>query len=210
MANRERKRAERQKRKRRSVDRPPVESPRADVAGGGPEPAAPVAEGNGDPAAPLTFKEKMERRYEESERRNAERRAQLEPLETGERPTVVTVGAVVSAVIALTLTATAVVAIFSDTEINGTEPSPAGPAVFGAAMWLMAWGMWKARYWAVLGFQMLLVLFLVSAAVGIIAAETWIQVVATLIILAGSATLFYFMIRAMARIQMPEPPGPDL
>jgi hypothetical protein len=83
-------------------------------------------------------------------------------------------------------------------------------AIFGAALWLMTWGMWKARYWAVLGFQMLLVLFLVATTAGILVAETWIQIAATLLILFGSAGLFYFMIRAMARIQMPRPPGSDL
>lgn len=193
MANRERKRAERQKRKRRrSLDRPPPETPVVD---------------EGDTPQPLTFKERMERRYEESERRNAERRAQLEPLEAGERPGAVTVGAVISGLFALIFTVSAVVAVFSDAKIDGNEPSPFGLAIFAAALWLMAWGMWRARYWAVLGFQMLLVLFLVAGTAGIIAAETWVQVGATLVIVAGSAALFYFMIRAMARIQMPEPPG---
>ncbi len=119
-------------------------------------------------------------------------------------------GAVLSVVLALVFTASAVVAVFSSAEINGDEPSPFPLAVFGAALWLMAWGMWKARYWAVLGFQMLLVLFLIAGTAGIIAAETWVQAAATLLIVGGAAALFYFMIRAMARIQMPEPPGPDL
>jgi hypothetical protein len=204
MGSRERKRAERQKRKRRSLDREPGEAAPVEAA------AEAAAEGNGDAPAPVTFKEKMERRYEESERRNAERRAQLEPLEQGERPTAVTVGAIISGVLAVIFTVSAIVAVFSSAEIDGNEPQPLPLAAFGSALWLMAWGMWKARYWAVLGFQMLLVLFLIAGTAGIIAAETWVQVVATLLILGGGATLFYFMIRAMARIQMPEPREPDL
>ena len=41
----------------------------------------------------------------------------------------------------------------------------------------MAWGMWKARYWAVLGFQMLLVLFILSAALGLVQVSTVLQAV---------------------------------
>jgi hypothetical protein len=36
-----------------------------------------------------------------------------------------------------------------------------------------------------------------------------LQAVGTTLLLAGSGTLFYFMIRAMARIQMPSSPGAD-
>ena len=196
MANRERKRAERQTRKRRSVERPPAEATQADSPDDAPA----------QTAEPESFKERMERRYEESERRNAERRAELEPLESGDRPRAVTIGAFISAVLALIFTSSAVVAVFSSAEVNGSEPSPLPLAIFAAALWLMAWGMWKSRYWAVLGFQMLLVLFLFAGTAGILAAKTWVQAVATLVILAGSAALFYFMIRAMARIQMPERP----
>jgi hypothetical protein len=35
------------------------------------------------------------------------------------------------------------------------------------------------------------------------------QAVGTTLLLLGSGALFYFMIRAMARIQMPSPPGAD-
>jgi hypothetical protein len=204
MANRERKRAERQKRKRRSSEHPAIATPADET---GEEPAGVAAGGSGDAAEPESFKERMERRYEESERRNAERRAELEPLDTGERPRAVTVGAVISATLALIFSSSAVVAVFSSAEVNGSEPSPFPLAIFAAALWLMTWGMWKSRYWAVLGFQMLLVLFLFAGTAGLLAAETWIQAVATLLILGGSAALFYFMIRAMARIQMPGSPG---
>jgi hypothetical protein len=204
MANRERKRAERQKRKRRSRDPAPAERGESPEATG-----SDVVQTTASPQAgePETFKEKMERRYAESERRNEARRSELEPLEGGERPGAVTVGAGISVLLALIFTSSAVVAVFSSQEINGTEPSPLPLAIFAAALWAMAWGMWKSRYWAVLGFQMLLVLFLLSASASLLAAATWIQVAVTLIILAGSALLFYFMIRAMARIQMPQAPG---
>ena len=97
---RDRKRAERQKRKRRSAERPsvPVEA----------QPAAATEERNGDQAPSETFQERMARRYEE---RNDEARAKLEPLEPGERPTAVTVGAIVAGVLAVIFTVSAVLAI---------------------------------------------------------------------------------------------------
>ncbi|HEY7151890.1 MAG TPA: hypothetical protein VH391_09425, partial [Solirubrobacterales bacterium] len=98
---RDRKRAQRQKRKRRSSDatRGPAETPEANAG---------IAETNGGGAAPESFQERMARRYEE---RNAEARAKLEPLAKGERPTAVTVGAVVSAVLAIVFSVSAVLAI---------------------------------------------------------------------------------------------------
>ena len=37
-------------------------------------------------------------------------------------------------------------------------------------MGTMAYGMWRARYWAVLGFQALLVLILIAASLGLLQA----------------------------------------
>jgi hypothetical protein len=190
---RERKRAERQKRKRRSAER--LEAPPAS------EP-----QGNGGGARPETFEEKMARRYEE---RNAEARAKLEPLEEGERPTAVTVGAIVSAVLALIFTASTVIAATGSVEVSGDDPSPVGIGIFAAALWVMTWGMWKARYWAVLGFQVLLLIALIVAALALVTFATIYQLLASLLLLAGSGSLFYFMIRALGRIQMPRPPGAE-
>jgi hypothetical protein len=194
---RERKRAERQKRKRRSAER--SEAP---VEAGAAASAAP--QGNGDQSPPETFQERMARRYEE---RNAEARARLEPLEEGERPTAVTVGAVVSAVVAATFTASTVIAATGSVEVSGDEPSPIGIGIFAAALWVMTWGMLKARYWAVLGFQVLLLLAMIVGALSLVAFSTILELLASLVLLGGSGTLFYFMIRALGRIQMPSPPS---
>ena len=71
-------------------------------------------------------------------------------------------------------------------------------------MGTMAWGMWKARYWAVLGFQALLVIVLVAASLGLVQATEWTQALGTTLLIVGAGTMFFFMIKAMARIQMPE------
>ena len=192
MGSRERKRAERRKRKRRASQRT--------------EPAEPVGDETEAPEEAESFQERMSRRSEE---RNAAARTELQPLAKGERPTAVTIGAIVSAVLATIFTVSAIVAATGSVEISGEEPAPFPLAIFGGALWLMTWGLLKARYWAVLGFQMLLVLFMVSAGLGLVQVSTVLQAVGTVVLLGGSGALFYFMIRAMARIQMPgrEPPA---
>jgi hypothetical protein len=195
---RDRKRAERQKRKRRSVERmaaPVGEQPTA----------ATEAQGNGDSGRSETFEERMARRYEE---RNTEARAKLEPLEDGERPGAVTVGAVVSTVLAVAITIQGVLSIFG-VEAGDAATRPAPLLLFAVVLWAMAIGMWQARYWAVLGFQTLLLLMMLASAFGLVVVTSVLQAVGTTLLLAGSAALFYFMIRAMARIQMPSSPGAD-
>ena len=75
-------------------------------------------------------------------------------------------------------------------------------------MGIMAWGMWRARYWAVLGFQLLLVFLIFSAVFGLLVqAVSVAQFAVTSACSRSRARFFFFMVKAMARIQMPERPG---
>jgi hypothetical protein len=67
--------------------------------------------------------------------------------------------------------------------------------------------MWTARYWGVLGMQTLLALTLVFAFLGLITAGSWWAALLLVLIIAAAGTLFWFLVKAMARIQMPERPG---
>jgi cation transport ATPase len=192
---RDRKRAERQKRKRRTTEDsglPAEEEPLA------------AEQGNGQ-ARSESFEQRMSRRYEE---RNAEARAKLEPLEPGERPGAVTAGAIVSAVLAVIFTVSAVLAL-AGVDAGDREIKPLPIVTFAVVFWVMAIGMWRARYWAVLGFQTLLLLMMLASAFGLVVVTSVLQAVGTTLLLLGSGTLFYFMVRAMARIQMPSSPGAD-
>jgi hypothetical protein len=184
VGSRERKRTERRKRKRRAGQRPRT-----------PEPAG---DGDGN-TAPLS----------RSELKDREAREALEPLREGERPGAVSVGAAVSSLMALVFWASAIVSVATDVEVGGSEPSTAPLVLFAAVLTLMAYGMWRARYWAVLGFQALLVLILLSAAIGLVQVRTLLQAVGTTLILAGAGTLFYFLVKALARIQMPQRLPPE-
>jgi hypothetical protein len=151
-----------------------------------------------DDAAPKSHP--MARGYARAEQRNREAREALEPLAEGERPTVVTLGAVVAALIALSVVA----GYAAGVEVDGERPKLAQVVAPAVIMGMMAWGMWHARYWAVLGFQLILVVVLFSAFFGlVIGASSVGQVIGTLALLAVAGSFFYFMVKAMARIQMP-------
>ncbi|MBK5220979.1 MAG: hypothetical protein JJE35_14555 [Thermoleophilia bacterium] len=145
--------------------------------------------------------DRMAAGYAKAEERNREAREALEPLGEGERPTVVTVGAIVAGLIAISILA----GYLAGVEVDGKRPEL--PQVLAPAliMGVMSWGMWQARYWAVLGFQLILVFLIFSAVFGLaVQATTVAQFAATIGLLAVSGTFFYFMVKAMARIQMPE------
>ena len=145
-------------------------------------------------------RERMERGYAKAEERNQEARESLQPLAEGERPLVVTIGAVISALVAVSI----IVGYLVGGEVDGEKPRLAQALAPALLMGVMAWGMWRARYWAVLGFQMILVVLIFSAVFGLaVQAASVGAIAATLGLLAVSGTFFFFMVKAMARIQMP-------
>ena len=142
------------------------------------------------------------RGYARSRARDDEARAALEPLAPGERPRAVTVAAVIAAAIAV-----ANLALYlAGWEVSGREPSAGGVLVFCAIMIAAAVGMWRRRYWAVLGFEVLLGVVLVFAGLSLLLASNWRGAVLSLLVIALAGTLFWKLVRAMARIQMPERP----
>jgi hypothetical protein len=152
--------------------------------------------GGGDP----TPRERMERGYARAEERNQEARENLEPLAEGERPLVVTIGAVLAGLIALSILA----GYLAGVEVEGDKPRLAQVLAPALIMGVMAWGMWRARYWAVLGFQLLLVFLIFSAVFGLaVQASSFAEFATTLGLLIVAGSFFYFMVKAMARIQMP-------
>lgn len=147
-----------------------------------------------------TPRERMERGYARAEERNREAREALEPLAEGERPAVVTMGAIVSALVAISI----VVGYLAGTEVNGEKPRFIQVLAPTLLTGIMAWGMWRARYWAVLGFQLILVLLIFSAFYGLlVGASTVAQFLGTGGLLVAAGVFFFFMVKAMARIQMP-------
>jgi hypothetical protein len=65
-------------------------------------------------------------------------------------------------------------------------------------------GMWRARYWAVLGFEALLGVSVLIAALSLVVVSSAKGVAICLVTIAICGPLFYKLVRAMARIQMPQ------
>jgi hypothetical protein len=122
-------------------------------------------------------------------------RERLEPLAEGERPLAVSIAAVMAALIAL--------ANLIGVAVAGSNAAGAVP--FAALMTVAAVGMWRARYWAVLGFQVILAITVVYVMLFlIIRAGEPLEIAISVVALGICATLFWFLVRALARIQMPE------
>ncbi|HYF26563.1 MAG TPA: hypothetical protein VD931_12560 [Baekduia sp.] len=176
-------------RKRRS---PPASS------GGSPAPTA----GNApldDPQAPPA--PRPPRRS--SAERDAQARAGLEPLAPGERPQWVTIAAVVAAV----MTVANAVAPIVGADFQGDARSAATTTVVTTVLLAAcAIGMWRAKYWAVLGFETVLLFQILVLFLALLRVETAIATIVVLVALGALCVLFYKLIRAMARIQMPARP----
>jgi hypothetical protein len=157
-------------------------------------------DGAAAPGAKPSPRERMERGYARAEERNQEVRENLEPLEEGERPLVVTIGAILAGLICVSI----LVGYLAGVEVEGDKPRLAQVLAPALIMGVMAWGMWRARYWAVLGFQLLLVFLIFSAVFGLaVQASSLTEIATTLGLLVVSGAFFFFMVKAMARIQMP-------
>jgi hypothetical protein len=128
-------------------------------------------------------------------------RAALKTLPPGERPGAVTVGAVAAGLGALA-NLVAMIVLFDPDSPNKSALTVAGIVI----LLIVAVGMWRARYWAVLGMQTVLLLTILFATLGLTGAGNAYAVVLLLVIAALAGVLFWFLVKAMARIQMPERP----
>ena len=140
------------------------------------------------------------RGYERARQRDAQARAALKPLVPGERPGAVTAAAIVAGLLAIANFVSWVAGV----EFHGERPGVAGVLAFCVLMAAAAVGIWQVRYWAVLGFQALLALVILVFFLALLTASNVAALVICLVVIAGAGFLFWKLIRAMARIQMPQ------
>jgi hypothetical protein len=147
-------------------------------------------------------REAMARGYARQREKDDAARAALVPLAPGERPTAVTVGAIVAALAAVANLVALVVGYDSDARQDTMT------TLLGVFLLVpMAIGMWRARYWAVLGMQTLLAITVILSSLALMTAADWRATLLAVALIVGSGTLFWFLVKAMARIQMPTRPG---
>ena len=197
MSSRERKRAERRKRKMHSAESSVSEAevPSTNGASATVEDIAAEAEARG---------------ISRSEIKNERAREKLEPLAEGERPFVVTVGAVVSGLIAASILIAWIAGAEVDVGDTGGSERPNAFQVFPPAILfsVMAWGMWRSRYWAVLGFEAIMAIIMVGSFITLVAATSVFKAISAAAVLIAAGALFWFTVKALARIQMPKPKEP--
>jgi hypothetical protein len=144
-----------------------------------------------------------EPRRSRSEQRNAEARAKLVPLAPGQRPAAVTV----AAVLALALGIGNLIAYAAGLTIDGKRPGLVSIALPSAIMLVAGIGMWRAKYWAVLGFQALLGILICYLALFLIRASNLLGFLVPIAIIVPAGFLFWKLVKSLARIQMPENPS---
>jgi hypothetical protein len=140
------------------------------------------------------------RARERSEQKAQFVRDQLVPLAPGERPKQVTIAAIV----AMLLAVSNLVAYFASFDPKSADIPQL--ALITGVLVAAAVGMWLVRYWAVLGFQTLLALQIIVLVLASTRANSgWVILLFTVFVIASGA-LFWSLVKAMARIQMPEAP----
>ena len=140
-------------------------------AGERPAGATPARRTTGAPAASAGpeagGRDRMARGYARGRERDERARAALEPLGPGERPLAVTIAALLSFAVAV-----ANLALYlAGWEVRGRDPELGGALVVCAVFVLAGVGMWRTRYWAVIGFEVLLGVLIVSAALSLMLAS---------------------------------------
>jgi len=148
----------------------------------------------------------MQRGYARSRERDEMIRRGLEPLAPGERPGAVTIAAIVAIGFALAN----VIAALAGADLSSEQDDPAAlTAVTTAILVAAAVGMWLRQYWAVLGFQVILALQIIVFSLAAVRVQKWWLGVGIVIAIGLLTWLFWKLIRAMARLQMPPRPVPQ-
>jgi hypothetical protein len=143
-------------------------------------------------------------RYARGRARDEAVRMSLDPLAPGERPRAVTVAAIVAFAFAIAN----VVATLTVDDLSSDNGNPTTVAVVTTAVLVLAGaGMLARKYWAVLGFECILGLQIVVFSLALSRVQKWWIGLALLVAIGLLGWLFWKLIRAMARLQMPERPG---
>jgi len=166
--------------------------------------ASGVDAGEPPPAPAATEQDALRDRYARGRARDEAIRQSLEPLAPGERPRVVTIAAIVAFAFAIAN----VVATLAVDDLSSDNGNPTTVAIVTTAVLVVAGvGMLARQYWAVLGFQCILGLQIVIFALALSRVQKWWVGLGLVVAIGLLGWLFWKLIRAMARLQMPTRPG---
>jgi hypothetical protein len=141
----------------------------------------------------------MARGYARAREKDEAARAALVPLAPGERPWPIALSAILATLFAIAN----VVLVLAGWEVDGKRPIASG-LIFAGVMLAAAAGMWRMKYWAVLGWEVLLGVTFVGAMLSLLRAGNAYGALLAVLVMALTGPLFWLLIRQMARIQMPK------
>jgi hypothetical protein len=127
-------------------------------------------------------------------------RDELAPLGPGERPPALRVAVVVCGLLGVGVIVGAVT-VHDLSRHGGSAP---GAVFLAAILALLAVGMYRRRYWAILGFEALLAFQLIVTSLALVVASTIVAAVLCLLSVGLGGWLFWKLIRVMGRIQAGE------
>jgi hypothetical protein len=130
-------------------------------------------------------------------------RAALAPLGPGERPAVLIVAIAVCALVG----AGVIVGALTVHDLSRHGGSVPGAVFLAAILALLALGMYRRRYWAVLGFEALLAFQVLVTSLALVVASTILAATLCAVSIAFGGWLFWKLIRVMGRIQAGEREG---
>jgi hypothetical protein len=127
-------------------------------------------------------------------------RAALTPLHPGERPAPLLVAIAVSALLGVGV----LVGALTVHDLSRRGGSLPGAVILAAVLALLATGMYRRRYWAVLGFEALLAFQVLVTSLALVVASTILAALICLVSVALGGWLFWKLVRVMGRIQAGE------
>lgn len=144
--------------------------------------------------------EQLSERARERLEREELARASLEPLAPDERPRSLVVAMVVAAVLAVAVLVGGLT-VHDLSHHGGSRP---GAIFLCVLLGALAIGMYRRRYYAVLGFEALLAFQILVTSLALIVASTWLAAGVCLLSIGLGGWLFWKLIRVMGRIQAGE------
>ncbi len=121
----------------------------------------------------------------------------LEPLGEDERPRPLWVAVVVAALLAVGILAS----VASVHDLRSRGGSVPGGVFLACVLGALAWGMYRRRYWAVLGFEGLLAFQIIVTSLALVVASTILAAALCTISIGLGGWLFWKLVRVMGRIQ---------
>jgi hypothetical protein len=135
--------------------------------------------------------------------RDEQARAALAPLGANERPAALLVAVVVCALIAVGV----IVGVLTVHELSRHGGSVPGGIFLAAIFALLAQGIYRRRYWAVLGFEAVLAFQLIVTSLALVIASSLLAAGLCALSVGLGGWLFWKLIRVMGRMQAGERQG---